>query len=72
MIQKTNIPIFINGKVKASIPISVDMTKEEVMAKAMEVSVISDIVGSHSVIKTVYIPARGFNFVVDEKKQVQP
>lgn len=62
--MKTNIPIMINGKTKAAIPVNENDSKEQVMVKAMNVKTINTVVNSGNVIKTVYVPKRMFNIVV--------
>lgn len=63
--MKTNIPIMINGKVKGAIPVNKDEAKPSVMAKAMNMKVINEVVNSENTIKTIYVPGKMFNIVVD-------
>lgn len=63
--MKSNIPIMINGRTKAAIPVNPDDSKEQVTVKAMNIKEVNDIMKAGTAIKTVYVPNRMFNVVVD-------
>ena len=62
--MKTNIPIMVNGKVKASMPTSVDASKTDIMMKALSMKSIQKATDGTELVTTAYIPNKMFNIVV--------
>ena len=62
VLDTVEIALQINGKVKATLDISKNDPKEEVIAKAKEV--LSDKIGDKIVVKEIYVPGRIVNIVV--------
>jgi len=62
--MKTNIPIMVNGKVKASMPISIDASKTDIMMEAMGMKSIQTATNGTEVVTTVFVPNKMFNIVV--------
>ena len=54
----------INGKVKAKLVISVDESKEDVIAKVKSESKIKEAIDGRNIVKEIYVPGKLVNIVV--------
>ncbi|OLS03897.1 leucine--tRNA ligase [Tissierella creatinophila] len=59
-----NIPVQVNGKVRGTIEVDVDATKEIVIEKAKEDENIRKFLDGKNIIKEIFIPGKIFNIVV--------
>ncbi len=57
-------PIQVNGKVRATIEISVDATKEQIKEKAIADENISKFLDGKTVVKEIFVPGRIYNIVI--------
>lgn len=62
--MKTNIPIMVNGKVKASIPVPIDVSKTQIFMEATKIKAVSNAVDGKELVTDVYVPNRMYNIVV--------
>ena len=58
------VPVQINGKVKARIDVATDATKEDLEAAALADERVADLVAGKNVVKVIAIPGRMVNLVV--------
>ena len=58
------IPIQINGKLKAKLTIDVDTDPDVILEKIKEMPVVQDIFEKNEVIKEIYVPGKIFNIVI--------
>ena len=58
------IAVQINGKVKASLPVSLDEKQEEAEAKARELDSVKVALNGKTIVKVIYVPGRILNIVV--------
>ena len=58
------IPVQINGKVKAKIQASPDLTKEDLIAAAKADPRVAELVGGKQLVKEIAVPGRMVNLVV--------
>ena len=62
--SKVEIPVQINGKVRARIEIPVDISADDALTLAKEQSSVKDALSGKTLIKELYVPGRIVNFVV--------
>ena len=60
--DEKEVPVQINGKIKATVMLSVDASKEEALAAGK--AAVAEKIGSAQIVKEVYVPGRIINFVV--------
>ena len=58
------VPVQINGKVKARIDVDTDATKDDLEAAALADERVADLVAGKNVVKVIAIPGRMVNLVV--------
>ena len=61
---KIEIPVQINGKVRARIEISKDISADDALSLAKEQTAVKDALTGKTLIKELYVPGRIVNFVV--------
>ena len=62
--KQVNLPIQINGKLKATIVVNIDMTQTEIVKKALAIPKISQILNNKQIKKTIYVKNKIVNIVV--------
>ena len=60
--DEKEVPVQINGKIKATVMLSVDASKEEALQAGK--AAVAEKIGSAQIVKEVYVPGRIINFVV--------
>lgn len=58
------IPVQVNGKLRATISIDVDSEQELVIAEAMKLAPVARAIEGKTILKQIYIPGKIVNFVV--------
>ena len=61
--KQVNLPIQINGKLKATIVVNIDMTQTEIVKKALAIPKISQILNNKQIKKTIYVKNKIVNFI---------
>ena len=61
--KQINLPIQINGKLKATIVVNIDMTQTEIIKKALAIPKISQILNGKQIKKTIYVKNKIVNFI---------
>ena len=61
--KQINLPIQINGKLKATIVVNIDMTQDEIIKKILTIPKISQILNSKQIKKTIYVKNKIINFI---------
>ena len=61
--KQINLPIQINGKLKATIVVNIDMTQTEIIKKALAIPKISQILNGKQIKKTIYVKNKIINFI---------
>ena len=61
--KQINLPIQINGKLKATIVVNIDMTQVEIIKKILTIPKISQILNSKQIKKTIYVKNKIINFI---------
>ena len=58
------LPVQINGKVKANISVALDEPQDSAVSKAMEHLVLKPLFEGKNIVKIIYVPGKILNFVV--------
>ena len=58
------LPVQINGKVKANILVALDEAQDSAVSKAMSHPVLIPLFEGKNIVKTIYVPGKILNFVV--------
>ena len=64
-----NIPIQVNGKLRAVIPVSSETTSEEILGIIKSAPRIATLLSQYDVKKQIYVPGRIYNIVVNKKNK---
>ena len=59
-----DIPIQVNGKLKACVTVNADDSADEILIKIKEDEKVKDILSNNEVIKEIYVPGKIFNIVI--------
>jgi leucyl-tRNA synthetase len=62
--EKVNLPVQVNGKVRGTIKVAKDISKEELRKKALEMANVKKFIGDKDIKKYIYVPEKIANFVV--------
>lgn len=62
-----DIPIQVNGKLKACVTVDVDASAEEILEKIKSAPQVIEICEKYNIKKEIYVPGRIYNLVVDNK-----
>ncbi len=62
--SEIEIPIQVNGKVRATIKVSKDISAEELEEKALELDDVKKFTDGHEIVKKIYVPGRIYTIVI--------
>ena len=62
--DKVTIAVQVNGKLRANINISKDLEEKDVVSEALSLDNVEKYTSDGNIVKTIYVPNRLLNFVV--------